>query len=207
MPVADLPWKNLQVLPDQTVLESAPLNLPLVRAETRFLVQWVAETNQVLGVSDILVYPTNLLRELRPLLGETDLGVFEPHNQVKSLLQAAGVPFVNLQDLGLDRFFGKLAIIGPFDSKGEMPGSLTASVKALAKKGAAIVWIQPPRSEHDAIQPSFYSVLEGKAAIVIVQPDLVQNLAAEPQSQLNLIQLATLAMRPEPPHLPDLTSK
>lgn len=206
-PVAELPWKTLQVLPGQTVLESARLNLPTVRAETRFLVQWIADANQVLGVSDILVYPTNLLRELRPLLGETDLGVFEPHNQLKPLLQAVGVPFVNLQEIGLDHFFGKLAIIGPFESKEEMPGSLTANLKALAKKGTGIVWIQPPRSEHDALQPSFYSVLEGKAAIVIVQPDLVQNLAKEPQSQLNLIQLATLAVRPEPLHLPDLTIK
>lgn len=206
-PFSDVPWKRLQVLPGQTVLESAPLNLPVVRAETRFLVQWIADTSQVLGVSDILVYPTNLLSELKPLLGDTELGLFDPHNELKPLLKAARVEFNNLQDVGLDRFYGKLAIIGPFQSKEEMPGSLTASVKALAKKGTGIVWIQPPRSEHDAIQPSFYCVLEGKAAIVVVQPDLVQNLAAEPQSQLNLIQLATLAVRPEPPHLPELTSK
>jgi hypothetical protein len=141
------------------------------------------------------------------LFGDTDLGILDPHNQLKPLLNAVGIEFVNLQDLGLDRFFGKLAFIGPFQSKQEMPRSLPASLKNLASKGTGVVWIQPPHSEAEGIQPSFYSVLEGKAAIVIVQPDLVQNLAEEPQSQLNLIQLATLAVRPKPPHLPNLTAK
>ena len=206
-PFADLPWKRLEVLPGQTVLESARLDLPAVRAETRFLVQWIAGSNQVVGISDLLVYPTNLLRDLKPWLADTDLGVFEPHNQLKPLLRAVGIESVNLQELGLDRFFGRLAIIGPFHSKEEMPGSLTASVKALARKGTGIVWIQPPRSEREPLQPSFYSVPEGKGAVVIAQAELLENLEQNPQAQLNLIQLATLAVRPEPPHLPDLTAK
>src|SRR5579862_7212568 len=60
-------WKNLQVLPGQTVLESAQLDFPDVKAETRFLVQWLENTNRVIGVTEVRVYPTNLLKELRPL--------------------------------------------------------------------------------------------------------------------------------------------
>ena len=206
-PLAELSWKRLQVLPGQTVLESARLDLPAVRAETRFVVQWVIESNQVVGVSELLVYPTNLLHELKQLLGDTELGVLEPHNELKPLLKAAGVEVRNLQDAGLDRFYGKLAIIGPFQFKEETPGNLPVSVKGLARKGTGIVWIQPPRSEREPIQPSFYSVPEGKAAIVIVQRELVENLSQNPQAQLNLIQLARLALHPEPPSFPDLTLK
>jgi hypothetical protein len=206
-PLAELSWKRLQVLPGQTALESARLDLPAVRAETRFVVQWVIESNQVVGVSELLVYPTNLLHELKPLLGDTELGVLEPHNELKPLLKAAGVEVSKLQDAGLDRFYGKLAIIGPFQFKEETPGNLPASAKALARKGTGIVWIQPPHSEREPIQPSFYLVPEGKAAIVIVQRELIENLSQNPQAQLNLIQLAKLALHPELPHLPDLTVK
>src|SRR5215467_960443 len=45
MPVGDAPWKTLQTLPRQTVLESAAFEFPAVRAETRFLIQWIEGTN------------------------------------------------------------------------------------------------------------------------------------------------------------------
>src|SRR5580692_3272463 len=41
-------WKKLQVLPGQTVLESAQLDFPVVAAETKFLIQWLDETNHVI---------------------------------------------------------------------------------------------------------------------------------------------------------------
>jgi hypothetical protein len=45
-------------------------------------------------------------------------------------------------------------------------------------------------------------VLEGKAAVVIVQADVIANLPENPQAQLNLIQFARLALHPAPPRLP-----
>src|ERR1700756_3965826 len=57
-------WKQLQVLPHHTVIETVPLTPPPVNAESRFLVQWIDATNKVIGHIEVLAYPTNLLARL-----------------------------------------------------------------------------------------------------------------------------------------------
>ncbi len=202
--LGEAPWKRIQVLPGQTIVESAQVSFPAVKAETRFLVQWLERTNTVIGKTDVLVYPTNLLNELKPLAGDDDgaLGVFDPQNQLKPLLKNAKVDFVDLEDTGLESFRGKLAIIGPFQSKAQMRKGLADQLQALGKKNAAIVWIQPRPAKRDKLLPSFYAVPQNEIAIVVVQPELVVNLSENPQAQLNLIHFCKLALHPEPLHLP-----
>lgn len=210
----EMPWKKLQVLPGQTVVESAQLDFPAVKAETKFLVQWLENTN-VIGKTEVLVYPTNLLAELKPLAGGEPLGIFDPQNQIKPWLKNLRVEFSDLENSGLENFSGRLAIVGPFSSKAKMRDGLAEQIQTLAKKSVAIVWLQPPpepsprsspiRSEREKLQPSFYSVPEKQIAVVIVQPDLVADLAGNPQSQLNLIYFCKLALQPQPPALPDLS--
>jgi hypothetical protein len=198
-------WKKLQVLPGQTVLESTLLTFPSVKNGTHFLVQWLDETNKALGKADVMVYPTNLLRALEPMAGKSPLGVYDPQNQLKPLLKGLAVEFEDLADAGLDGFSGNLAIIGPFQSQTQMHEGLTNHIRALAKKGKAIVWIQAPpekQEKQDKLQPSFYSVPEKEIAVMIVQPDLVADLPENPKSQLNLIYFCQLALHPEEPSLP-----
>ena len=204
--VSEAAWKKLTVLPGQTVLESATVAFPAVKAETRFLVQWLDGTNKVIGVTEVVGYPPDLLKELKLLAGEYPLGVLDPLNQHKPLLKAAAVDCQDLEDSELENYQGKLAIIGPFQSRAQMREDLPKRIKALAQKGVAVVWIQPPSAEkRRELKPSFYLVLEGEGAVVVVQADQVANLAESPQAQLNLIQFARLALRPEPPRLPYLT--
>jgi hypothetical protein len=199
-------WKTLAVLPGQTVLESVSLTFPAVRAETRFLVQWLDGTNKVIGVTEVLVYPSDLLKDLQPLAGKDPLGVLDPSNELKPLLKALPVECQDLEDTGLENYRGRLAILRPFESRTQMREGLPSRVKALAQKGVAVVWIQPPPEEkRRGLKPSFYALLEGKAAVVVAQADLVANLAESPQSQLNLIQLARFALDHEPPRLSGLT--
>jgi hypothetical protein len=201
--VSDLAWKNLLILPGQTLLESGSFQFPPVNAQTRFLLQWLDGSNLVLGITDVWVYPEDLLKELKTVAEAEPLGVFDPQNEVKPLLKAVSVDTADLQEIGLDHFQGKLAILGPFNSKAQMRDGFTRNVKALAQKGAAIVWIQPPADSPVplySLKPSFYIALEAKGAIVIAQPSLVVNLSKEPRAQLNLIQLARLAARPKHPH-------
>jgi hypothetical protein len=202
--LSENPWKQLLVPAGETVLDSAALDFPDVKAKTKFLVQWLADTN-VLGVTPVLVYPTNLLAELKPLAGDEGLGVFDPQNQLKLLLKNLNVKFENLENSDLENFSGKLAIIGPFQSKAQMRDGLPNQIKALAKKDVAIVWLQPQQTRDDKLRPSFYSVLEHTNAVVIVQPELVSNLPDNPQSQINLIYFCKLALNPQPPVLPDLS--
>ena len=63
-------WKQLQILPGQTVRESAALSFPSVRAETRFFVQWLGEANKVLGKTEVVVYPPDLLKDFKTLAGD-----------------------------------------------------------------------------------------------------------------------------------------
>jgi hypothetical protein len=203
--IGDSPWKQLQVLPSQTVLEEATLDFPAVKAETRFLVQWLAGTNQVLGTTEVLVYPTNLLAELSVMVGEEGtLGVFDPTHQLKPLLGGVGVEFQDLEDTGVASFRGQLAILGPFDSRKDMPADLTRRVQEMAGKGMATVWMQPAPDPRDKLRPSFETVAVGAGTVVVMQHDLVPDLAVSPQSQLNLIHCCRLALQPEPPRLPDM---
>ena len=201
--LSERPWKKLQILPGQTVVESAQLDFPIVKAETRFLVQWLVDSNQITGVTDVFVYPTNLLAELKPMAADEPLGVFDPQNQLKPLLKNLRLDFADLEDAGLENFSGKLAIIGPFQSKPQMREGLAGQIQALARKGTAMVWLQPPRERRAKLLPSFYSMPEGPAAMVVVQPELVANLPNNPQSQLNLIYFCKLALNPQPFTLPD----
>ena len=203
--LGDKSWKKLQVLPGQTILESAALDFPMVKAETKFQIRWLDDTNHVLGKTEVLVYPTNLLAELKPLAGEEAVGVFDPQNQLKPLLKGLKLRFTDLENLGLKNFSGRLAVIGPFQSRAQMRDGLARQIKILAKKGTAIVWLQPPPEKRERLLPSFYTVMEHTNAVVVVQTGVVSNLTGNPQAQLNLIYLCKLALNPNAPDLTDLS--
>jgi hypothetical protein len=199
-------WKKLQMLPQQTVLESARLDFPPVRAETTFLIQWVENSNNILGKTEVLVYPTNLLAELKLLVdgSENNLGVLDPNKQLKPALKSSAIKFVDLEESVLDDFSGKLAIVGPFNPDNPEWRDLANRIAKLARKGTPVIWIQSPPKKQDELQPSFYYVPENRAVVVVVQPELVANLPDHPQSQLSLIYFCKLALNPQPPALPDL---
>ena len=201
-PLGDTPWKRLQILPGQTIVESATLNFPDVKAETRFLVRWLAGTNRVPGTTQVLVYPTNPLAELTSLAAQEALGVFDPGDQLKPLLRRATVAFTDLEDAGVATFRGKLAILGPFSKKMDVPPDLARRVEEMAGKGVAAVWLQPPPGPRDKLQPSFYTMPWGTNAVVVAQASLVTKLAESPRSQWNLLELCRAALRPQPPRLP-----
>jgi len=204
---SEAPWKNFQALPGQTVMESVALDFPAVKVETRFIVEWVENTNHVIGQTDVWVYPTNLLAELKPVAGDGPLGVLDPLNQLKPLLKNLNLKFTDLEYNNLETFSGRLAIIGPFHSKKQMRDGLANQIKSLAKKGAAIVWLQPPPVKRGKLLPSFYAVPEGTNAVIVVQPEPVANLTDNPQAQLNLIYFCKQALNPLPLVLPYFSSQ
>jgi hypothetical protein len=210
--LSETSWKKLEVLPQQTVIETAQLDFPAVKSGTKFLVQWLGNSNHVLGTTEVWVYPTNLLAELQPLAGEKAIGVFDPQNQLKPLLKNLQIEFEDLENIGVTNFSGKLAIIGSFQSKSKMPDDFSKQIELLAKKNTAIVWIQPnglarANSRPAKLLPSFYSVPEKQITVVVTQPDLVSDFSENPQSQLNLIYFCKLALNPQPPVLPDLSAQ
>lgn len=202
--LGEAPWKRLSILAGQTVIESATLNFPQVRAETPFLIQWLDYTNRVIGKTEVLVYPTDLLAELKTLAGGSPLGVVDPGNQLKPLLKMVAIDFVDLENNGLEHFTGRLAIIGPFLSASQMETALGKRIKKMARNGKAVVWILPAPAPHEKIQPSFSVVPEETGGVVVAQAEMVSNLAENPRAQLNLIHFSRLALQPEPPRLPEI---
>jgi hypothetical protein len=195
-------WKKLRVSPGQTVLESLTVDIPAVKAETRFLVQFLAGTNTVLGTVDLRAFPTNLLQELQVLADNTPIGVLDSENIIQPTLSTSGLQLADLEVTGFNSFTGRLAIIGPFPAAKDIPRDFLARVKALAKRGTGIVWIQPSPSKNDPPEPSFFSMSEGRGQIVVVQAGLVSKLGLDPQSQLNLVYFCRLALRPHSLQLP-----
>ena len=202
--LGDSPWKKLELLTGQTVVESANIAFPAVKAETRFLIQWLAGSNQVLGTTDLLVYPTNLLAQIKSLVGDTPVGTFDPAGQLNPLLRGLQIEYQDLVEDGTDKFHGNLAIFGPFESPDQMRGGLGDEIRSLARQGVAVVWLQPPQDPHAPAKPSFYFVRAGDGTVVVAQAEMVLHLGENPVSQLNLIQLSKEALHPEPLDLPAL---
>ncbi len=206
-PLGDWPWKQLEVLPRQTVVESAPLEFPAVNAETKFLVQWMEGTNRILGKTEVLAYPSNLLHALKLMFYADELGLLDPNNLLKPSFTQNGLEFLDLEKTALEDFSGKLAIIGPFESRAQMREGLPKAIQKIAMKGTAVVWIQPPPNREDDIKPSFYLVPEAKGAVVIVQPEMIVDFSQNPAAQLNLIHFCKLAVRPAPFAMPNFASQ
>ena len=152
-------------------------------------------------------FATGTAKELKTLLGEENLGVLDPNDELKPLLKQNHVEFSDLGETALEDFQGKLAIIGPFLTKAQLREGLAQTIQKIARKGVAAVWIQPPPGPKDQIKPSFYVVPEGKGPVVVVQADLVVKLPENPKSQLNLVYFCKLALNPTPFSLPDLKTQ
>lgn len=204
--IAELAWKQMQLQPGQTVLESVRLDFPPVRAETRFLLQWIEGGSNIVGQTQVLVFPTNLLTQLQALAGDQPLGVFDPADGIKPLLRMQAVPFQDLLEDGTDKFRGKLAVFGPFEAKMQMRASLREDVRTLAKRGVAVVWLLPPPEKRAPLKPSFYAVREAGGGVVVAEHNLVAQLAERPEAQLKLLRLVEEALNPTPLALPETES-
>jgi hypothetical protein len=205
--IGQWPWKHLELQPGQTILEHAVLDFPEVTAETCFLIRWMEGTNRIFGTTEVRVCPTNLLSELRTLAGEKEgPGLLDPSSILKPLLKSTGVDFVDLENGGIQNSHGRLVIAGPFTDKVQMH-ALHERIETIARKGSAVVWLQPPPEPRDMFKPSFYTVLVGTNAVVVAQTSLVASLATNPQAQLNLLQLCRVALNPEPLRLPQFTAQ
>lgn len=209
IPLGERPWKELRVLSRQTILESASLDFPPVKAGTKFLVQWLENTHRIIGKTEVLVYPTNLLDDLEVLVNEStkNLGVLDPRNQLKPALKHSAIGFVDLAETEMDAFSGKLAVVGPCAPDDPEWSGLAERIRKLARKGTAVVWIQWPSQMRDKIRPSFYFVPQYPAVVLVIQPELVVDLVDNPQSQLNLIYFCQLSLNPQPFPLPNPSSQ
>lgn len=208
-PLDERHWKKLNVLASQTITESAPLEMPKVERAVKVLIQWIAPAGHIAGNTELIVYPTNLLLELKLLLGGdgANFGVLDPHHQFKSAFETSGIKFVDLAETELGGFAGRLALVGPCNPDDPEWNGLAERIQAVAKKGTPVVWIQRPQRDEGGAAPSYYVALQNRTAVVVAQPELVANIVDNPRSQINLLHFCKLALLPETPALPNLSQK
>jgi hypothetical protein len=188
-------WKRITILPGQTILESAVLKFPDVRAQTLFLAQWATQDGQILGTSKITVFPTNLLGELTVLSGHKPIALFDPSNFFQGIFKRFEI--YDLRDRPPGEFDGKLAIVYQVPHGSPSPQAPVTSLINLASRGVGIVWIREAPERSDRLLPSFVAVRKGAGNLVVAQPGLFANLPEDPQAQINRVELARMALCPD----------
>jgi hypothetical protein len=129
----------LELLPGQTIIEHLALNLPTVNAATHFLLQWLENTNKVLGVTTVLAYPHNLLKELEKFAIDSPIAVFDPGDELKAPLRESGLQFIDLSERDLNTFAGKLLLIWPSHSTNAANHLSKEVVFKVAHRGASVL--------------------------------------------------------------------
>ena len=188
-------WKTLQVAERQTIIESVPVELPDIRTETRFVLQWIDANEKLLGSILMFAYPTNLLSELGAFCDKKPLGIVDPANEIKPVLKALRLEFEDLEDRGLAYYDGPLAILGPFRDQTQMPETLPKTIQDKIEKGTAIIWIQPQTIR--GLEPITRFVHRGGAVAAITEASNASGFSQSAEAHLNLLRLVRLAMKPE----------
>jgi hypothetical protein len=206
MPAGEIhSWGGLVVLPRQTVIETITLDFPEVRGPTRFQLQWLDDKKAVLGRTDLLIYPDNLLKKLSALAEEKPIGLLDPEKQIGPILMRQKVEFKVLENsLAVEEFAGRLVILGPFSSASQVTRDfpeLTKRASAKARARGAIVWFEPPSGKIEPLQPA-HTVRVGSGAVVVAPASTVADFADSPAAQLNLLHFAELALDPDALRLP-----
>jgi len=202
-PVIELPAKPLRVLEGQTISETVTIDLPMVRTPTRFLLRWSDTGTRSLGQTDIIVYPADLLKELKSVLGDGRVGLLDPQNQLKPLLKSLEVDAEDLEDKELEEYEGKLIIAGPFASATQVPARFGERLRKLRERGVATVWIQPRQRGLPTTDPSYFIAEDAKQpAVIIAAAETIADIGNNPEAQIRLLKMVSLAINPKPFEVP-----
>src|SRR6266511_4395465 len=145
MPVSGpRPWKRIQALAEQTILESVSVSLPEVRTVTLFRVEVLAGGKSV-AQYPVFACPQDLLKQLTTISGGRRVGIFDPEGRLRPALVKAGAAWVDLEtsDRGSSDEYA-LAIFGPFASRDKVPAELSTRANELNKRNVAVLALLPP---------------------------------------------------------------
>jgi hypothetical protein len=188
-------WKKLQVLPGQTVIETASFEVPVIKTQTRFQIHWLDEKGSKMGRTDLMAYPEDMLKQLKTLAGEKPLGIMDPSNQLKPILEKLKIEFAELNQEKFDSFDGKL-MIAVFTSKDQLPSAEDMKkLLARVKQGVSTVWVAPESSLAKTSHHLVHSFQLGTASFVVAHPNTISNLSTSAASQLNLLDFAEKALK------------
>ena len=182
------PFRTITVEGGQAIIETIGVKFPAVHSETTFILQWQSEERK-LGRTVIHVFPTNLLEHSSALGTPQSVGLFDPDGNFRGAFPSNTARLLKSVD-DFASFDGSLLIVAP--AQKEEARATAESVVSCAKRGAGVIWIQPPTAHEVIGLPSSYVVNIGDSRVVMAQASSVTNLAQSPRAQLTMIHLAEL---------------
>lgn len=189
---------KLQLFPNQTALVPASIVAPDVRGKTTLLVQWHAGS-EVIGTTELTVFPRDILHELELLAGETPMAVVTCDDIFRNAFKIAKAKFHALERNDAGDYKGKLMIVKDASLSIE---SLHTTLSPAAVRGATVVCILPDGDEKTPLRPTFFATQHGRGVIVFVQDQFIENFDINPESQSRLADICRLATKPGRTGLP-----
>lgn len=200
-PVGTVPLRRVSLAAGQGGLERFRIEFPAVRTETRFRLQWSADGASA-GGTEVWVYPAQILAGIGALTQGKAIGLHDPDGRIRPVLTEAGIVTIDLNGTDPADFEGSLAIYAPALAAAKVPPGRRAEVRALAERGVAVVWFQPPVEPPDEPSPRYRTVPVGPSAVVVADGEPVTRIAEAPDAQRFLLHLVREALKPAPVELP-----
>ena len=194
--------EKLRLLPNQAALMPINFEVPEVRAKTLFVIQWQDPSAKALGKTELKVYPSDLLRELELMAGDTALGIFNLDAKFETGFRNSKVKSERLEQDGIGGYAGKLLIAGGEQAQ----DSSRETLIAVARRGAVVVCIVA-HSDDEILRPNFSARAYGAGVVVFVQETFLDHFDTNPESQLRLVEICRMAMKPGTPELPMILQK
>lgn len=189
---------KLQLFPNQTALVPASFNAPEVRGKTTLLIQWHA-ASEIIGKTELVVFPRDFLHELELLAGETPLALVTSDETLKTAFKTAKTKFDALEKNELADYKGKVVI---FKDPAMRPDALNRTLIPVATRGATVVSIIPTADDNTVPRPAYFATPQGRGIIIFVQEQFIENFDSNPESQSRLVELFKMAAKPGRPGLP-----
>ena len=192
------PWKRIQALAGQTIVESVPVSLPEVRVITPFRLQILAGEKSVAQYT-IVACPPDLLKQLPAITGGKPVGIFDPEGRLSPVFNKTGAASVVI-DIGdndpSDDY--ALAILGPFSSPDKVPADLAARAHELAKRNVTVIALLPPGALGGLTQAGLLQLPMASSgntrSSVLFSEAGANEFAGSASSQLALYRMAELAL-------------
>jgi hypothetical protein len=180
-------WKEIPLNAGQTVLETLTVSIPEPKAPTTFAIK-ISEAGATKdgGTLKVEVYPKNFLAELKALLKNFDLVVFDENDQFAKALETAGLEVTRLKNLSDPILADKPAFVF---------AATTPSVDELADVSKVARVIVCSADGKNANRLPVEGFTKGRAFIVQIERELLKDFAESPTAQMNFMRAARYALR------------
>jgi hypothetical protein len=187
-------WKLLEVLPEQTILETVPVTIPAVKSITRFQIHWLDESGKSKGHTEFVAYPVDPLANLKALARDHPPGIFDPEARIIPQLKELQVHHVALADeAALSEFNGRWVFFAPATLSTAALDKLTPKLLARARGGLSVIHLQPDdKLGHFAGTMEIFHMDRG--LVVKTQERQLKDMLQSPRAQQHLARLSEIAL-------------